>query len=136
MRSLRKRIELKDGVEVETLFTPHLFSFKGFAGTTFEVDPERPVSSAEVFADIAYCAALNAWVLDGKGTQEEFPYTRGDFHEWMAAEPREFGRMVSFATEALTGKTVAEAAKAEEPAAEEGKKKHLTLIGRRSKRSS
>lgn len=121
---------------METLFTPHLFSFKHFAGTTFEVDPERPVSSAEVFADIAYCAALNAWVLDGKGTQEEFPYTRGDFHEWMAAEPREFGRMVSFATEALTGKTVAEAAKAEEPAAEEGKKKHLTLIGRRSKRSS
>ena len=141
MRSLRRQIELKEGVIVETLFTPHLFSFKEEKGLSLEADTANFQAIIEAYADIYYLAAINAWVLDGKGTSEDFPYTRGDFHEYMVAAPKAFAKDVDFAVQALTGKTskqlVDEKAAAEQqPEAEPGKKKVSHWIGRLLKRSS
>lgn len=142
MRSLRRDIEIKDGVRVATLFTPHLFSFREETGLTLEVDENDTLGIMEAYADVFYLAALNAWVLDGRGDVSTFPHTRGDFHEYMAANPREFGKNVNFAVEALTGRKIgdlsAEAEKRDPGAGNgpgEGKKKHWRLIGRISRRS-
>lgn len=147
MRSARYTIELGDGVKVQMLFTPHLYSFKGTQGVTFEVEDQS--NTAEVigiYADIMFCAALNAFVLDGHGDVEDFPHTRGDFHEFMMVSPKSFGKALNFALETLTGKTVKDFTKegekspadanAGEGEGEESKKKaRLRWIGLRSKRS-
>lgn len=143
MRSLRRIIRLKEGVEVPTLFTPHLFSFREEKGLGLEVDEADPVGIMEAYADVYYLAAINAWVLDGHGDAASFPWTRGDFHEYMMADPKRFGKDVDFAVEALTGKRVKELAGEQEKSgeragkpAENGKKKLFRWIGRRSRRSS
>lgn len=143
MRTLRRKIQLKDGVEVEVLFTPHLFSYKDEKGLALETDTASFNSVLEAYADIYYLAAINAWELDGKGTADNFPHTRGDFHEYAAANPRTFAKDVDFAVQALTGKTakelVVEKQKEEESAAQEeapaGKKKAFAWIGRLLRRS-
>lgn len=143
MRTLRRKIQLKDGVEVDTLFTPHLFSYKDEKGLTLETDTSDFASVIEAYADIYYLAAINAWELDGKGAAEDFPHTRGDFHEYAAASPREFAKDVDFAVQALTGKTakqlVADSAKpkpeTEAPEQPESKKKASGWIGRILRRS-
>ena len=139
MRTLRRTIQLKDGVEVETLFTPHLFSFQAETNITLQVDKNDLVSVMEAYADIYYLAALNSWVLDRNGAVDAFPHTRGDFHAYMSANPKEFAKDVDFAVQALTGKTLRETTKAEaesEEPAEGSKKKRLGLIGRLLKHSS
>ena len=142
MRSLRRKIQLKEGAEVQTLFTPHLFSFKDEFGLDLEVPADNPVRIMEAYADVYFLAAVNAWVLDGHGTSEDFPFTRGDFHEYMMANPRAFGKDVDFAVEALTGKRLKDLSAEQEKAPEnagngpESKKKAFRWIGRRSRRSS
>lgn len=112
MRSARYTIEFGDGVKVQMLFTPHLYSFRGTQGVTFEVeDKENTPEVIGVYADIMFCAALNAFVLDGRGDVEDFPHTRGDFHEFMVVSPESFGKALNFALEALTGKSVKDFAK-------------------------
>ena len=142
MRTLRRKIQLKDGVEVETLFTPHLFSYKDEKGLSLETGGDA-VQVMETYADIYYLAAINAWELDGKGAVEDFPFTRGDFHEYAAINPKGFGKDVDFAVVALTGKTAKELVGQQEKSensgtseAPEGKKKVFRWIGRRLKRSS
>lgn len=143
MRSLRRNIQLKDGVEVATLFTPHLFSFAKDLDLKLEADSKSLFSVLETYADIYYLAALNAWVLDGHGTQEDFPYKRGDFHEYMAANPKVFAKDVDFAVLALTGKSAKELVSEQEKSenspgseAPEGKKKVSFWTMLRSRRSS
>ena len=143
MRTLRRKIQLKDGVEVETLFTPHLFSYKDEKGLDLKADTSNLASILETYADIYYLAAINAWELDGKGTAADFPYTRGDFHEYSAARPKAFAHDVDFAVQALTGKTAKELVSQQEKSensgtseAPESKKKVFRWIGRLLKRSS
>lgn len=143
MQTLRRNIKLKEGEEVATLFTPHLFSFAPALGLKLEVDTSNLVEVLETYADVYYLAALNAWVLDNRGTVENFPHLRGDFHAYMASNPKAFAKDVEFAVVALTGKTpkelVAEQEKSENggtPEPEEGKKKVFSWIGRRSRSSS
>lgn len=144
MRSVRYEIEVKDGVKVPMLFTPHLYSFKGTQGVDFQRrDGELTnAETFEVYADIMFCAALNAWVLDGHGGVEEFPATRGDFHAFMIERPKDYGKALSFAVEALTGKRLKELvedakkdpANLKVPDAPEGKKKvRSTLTGKLAK---
>lgn len=126
-----------DGAEVDLLFTPHLYSYKARTGITLEFDPKDNISLLSVYADLMYLAAVNAWELDGKGTLDDCPRTRADFHEWMMQSPEEFGRTVDFTVEALTGKPLK--VYAEEVAGkdqEDGKKKRWAWITRRSRRSS
>ena len=142
MIPVRKSIVVKDGgAAVDLLLTPHLYSFTDQYGIDFATNLKDTREVMENYADVCFLAAVNAWVLDGKGTTEDFPYTRGDFHAWAAQEPKEFGKFVSFAVCALTGKTAAELAEGKKPAAgedapEDGKKKSWRWIGRLLKRSS
>ncbi len=130
---------------MDVLLTPHLYSFKEQFGIDFATNLENAREVMENYADVCFLGAVNAWILDGRGTTEDLPFTRGDFHAWAAQAPKEFGKFVSFAVCALTGKTQAELAEdvrkkseakedAQEP--EGGKKKRWRWIGRRSKRSS
>ena len=144
MRSARYTIEFGDGVKVPMLFTPHLYSFKGTQGVTFEVEDKDNTSEViALYADVMFCAALNAFVLDGNGGVEDFPHKRGDFHEFMMVDPQSFGKALNFAVEALTGKSVKELASAaqNDPAnanadGETSKKKvRLRWIGRKLKNS-
>ena len=142
MATLRRKIRIKDGVEVETLFTPHLFGYKDEKGLALEADTDNLLSVIEAYADIYYLAAINAWELDGHGTSEDFSYTRGDFHEYASANPKAFAHDVDFAVRALTGKTakelVVEKEKSENSTtseAPEGKKKAFGWIGRLLRRS-
>jgi len=135
MIPVRKSVIVKEGWgAVELLLTPHLYSYKDRFGITFEASVENTREVLEVYADIFFLAAVNAWELDGRGTVEDFPLTRGDFHAWSVQAPKEFGKCVTFAVSALTGKTPVEMAAAatekKGQEAEESKKKPSSWIGR------
>ena len=89
------------------LFTPRLYSFKGHSGVTLEMEGNDISALYSAYADIMYCAALNLWTLEGKDV-EDAEFTRVDFHEFSALNPKEFGKAFSVAFEALTGKTLKE----------------------------
>ena len=139
MVPVRKTVEISEGVKVDLLFTPRLSVYNGTVAQLPELGPDAGVLPVmERYADIMYFAALNAWELDGHGTADDFPHSRGDFHGWMAADPKGFAEGVKFAVCALTGKTARQlieedakvrqsAEKAPSPAdgAEEKKKKSL-----------
>ena len=134
MVPIRRTIELSEGVTAEMLFTPHLFSYKGRGGITFEADTDDARQIAEYFADLLYCAALNAWEIDGGHAVEEAPFRRGDFHGLIIGNPAELRSCIDFALRALTGKTGRELAEAqvEKEGGKEVKKKLLShLTGRR-----
>ena len=121
MRQVRKEIELRQGVKVEMLFTPRLYSFKGHSGVTLEMTGNDLADLYAVYADIMYCAALNLWTLEGKDI-EEANFTRADFHEWSATNPHDFGKAFSFAFEAMTGKSMKDFTAENEKGAEMGEK--------------
>ena len=120
-----------NGVETTMLFTPRLFEFKT-AGMEFSANDAIKV--AGMYADVAYCAALNYWTLTDHDV-EDFKLKRIDFHEWAAANPKEFGKTVRIAVEALTNKSLKDlsADKKEQPASEEVKKKTCPSIIQRLK---
>lgn len=117
MRQVRKYIEIKDGVNVGMLFTPRLYSFKGVQGVDFTAKPDDTAALFALYADIMFCAALNLWTLDGNDI-DETPFSRADFHEFSAASPKEFGKAVDFALQALTGKGLKDYASTEDKASE------------------
>lgn len=135
-------VEIKQGVEVEVLFTPRLYSFKGKEGIDFSADKTDAGAVFALYADIIYCAALNLWTLQGNA-EEDFPYHRADFHEFSMANPKAFGKAVNFALEALTGKGLKDFAAEGEKMAEKGenqpkevkKKKHSLWTMLRLRRS-
>lgn len=136
MLTVRKKATIADGVDVDLLFTPRLYSYKGFAGVTFET-PDNPTNAdfVGVYADIFFCAALNAWELDGHGTEDDFPHTRGDFHAWAQADPDGFRQTIDFGLRALTGKGLKDyAQKAADP--DDLKKKTSRFPGLKSRLSS
>lgn len=105
MRQVRAEIEIRQGVKVEMLFTPRLYMFNGEQGLTLKANTSDAVEMFGLYADLMYCAALNLWTLQGKG-KEDAPFERVDFHEFAAANPRAFGKVVKIALEALTGKSM------------------------------
>ena len=110
---------LINGVETDLLFTPRLFVMAEEKGITINLEEKTLMRSLSAFADICYCAALNAWTLDNY--IEDFKLERKDFHEWSAAEPKEFSKAMAMAIEAMSGKTMAEIAKEQNEAKEAGK---------------
>lgn len=105
MRQVRTEIEIRQGVKVEMLFTPRLYMFNGEQGLTLKANTSDAVEMFGLYADLMYCAALNLWTLQGKN-KEDAPFTRVDFHEYAAVNPKTFGKVVKIALEALTGKSV------------------------------
>ena len=105
MRQVRAEIEIRQGVKVEMLFTPRLYMFNGEQGLTLKANTSDAVEMFGLYADLMFCAALNLWTLQGKD-KEDAPFDRVDFHEYAAANPRAFGKVVKIALEALTGKSI------------------------------
>jgi hypothetical protein len=134
MRTLRFNSAI-NGVETAMLFTPRLFEFKT---PTMEFVTDSANKVASMYADVAYCAALNYWTLEDKEI-DSFPLKRIDFHEWAVQEPAQFGKMMKVAVEALTNKSIEEILKENQSAipSEEGeavKKKNSSLITQKLKR--
>lgn len=134
MKTLRKEVTI-NGVKAVMLFTPRLFTFKT-ASMDFAVggSPEKVIS---MYADLFYCASLNYWTLCDKDV-EAFELERVDFHEWAAAEPQEFGKVMRIAVEALTGKNLDDMVKEQHEEqteeAEQVKKKTCSSIMKRLRR--
>ena len=104
MRTI-KHFSTINGVKAGMLFTPRLFEFKT-ASMDF-TDAGSATKVAGMYADIAYCAALNYWTLSDHSV-ESFQLTRLDFHEWSVTDPAEFGKVMRVAVEAITNKTIEE----------------------------
>lgn len=114
------------------IFTPRLFEFKT---PSMDFSGGEAIKVAGMYADIAYCAALNYWTLTDHAI-EDFPLMRLDFHEWSAQEPTEFGKVMRIAIEAITNKSLDELTKEEKSkkaADDEIKKKPLISIIQRLK---
>lgn len=105
MRQVRTEIEIRQGVKVGMLFTPRLYMFNGEQGLTLKADTTNVIEMVGLYADLMYCAALNLWTLQGNN-KEDAEFGRADFHEYASANPREFGKVVKMALEALTGKSI------------------------------
>ena len=143
MVPVRKQLTIKEGVAVDLLVTPHLAVYEEAAGIPPLPDDATNAQVWERYADLMYLAAINAWELDGHGTAEDFPHTRGDFHEYAAADVKRFAKDIDFAISALTGKSAKELVEKDtkdgnspDSEAPDGKKKASGWIGRRLKRSS
>ena len=107
MERTRTSIELKDGVAVEILVTPALYSVARRRG----IDLVADANAGDVYGSyvkMLYCAAISAWdvaaVDDPK--RGDFPYTFADFYEWAWADTERLARIVAFIYEALTGKRI------------------------------
>jgi hypothetical protein len=107
MIAVRTTIEIRQGVKVELLFTPRLYAFKGHKGMTLKGDTQDLAQVYALYADLLFCAALNAWTLEGNDI-EDAQFKRIDFHEWSATNPQAFGKAISFALKALSGKSLEE----------------------------
>lgn len=145
MVPVRKQLTIKEGVAVDLLVTPHLAVYEEAAGIPPLPDGATNAQVWERYADLMYLAAINAWELDGHGTMEDFPHTRGDFHALMQSDPKGFAKAVAFFVCALTGKTekemqaeakAAELKEKEETAEPVKKKGFLCRLMSRSRRSS
>jgi hypothetical protein len=131
MKTIRYEVTI-NGVKTAMLFTPRLFDFKT---PSMDFSGGEATKVAGMYADIAYCAALNYWTLTDHAV-ENFQLTRLDFHEWSAQEPAEFGKVMRIAIEAITNKSLDELMKEGKnttTADEEVKKKHSTSIIQRLK---
>lgn len=137
MIQVRRTIKLMDGVKADLLFTPHMAVYEEPAGIKNEINASSGTMAVmERYADLMYLAALNAWELDGHGTMEDYPLTRGDFHALMQADPKEFADTVKFAVSALTGKTVKELTAEEEKRRQEAGKSAKNEDGEGVKKKS
>ena len=110
MERTRTQIELKDGVKVEILITPALYS----VAKRRDIDLVADINAGDwqtTYIKMLYCAAISAWevaAVDDPG-RGEFPYTFADFHEWAWADTERLSRMIAFEYEALTGKKLSDA---------------------------
>lgn len=117
MIPVRTEIELRQGEKVGLLFTPRLYSFKGEQGVDFKGDTTQMSEVYSLYADLFFCAALNYWTLTGNAV-EDAPFSRMDFHEFSASQPKAFGKTLDFALKALTGKSLKEFIPSKEKVAE------------------
>ena len=111
------------------LFTPRLFEFK--TATMDFSDVGSPEKVSAIYADLAYCAALNMWTLNDNCI-DDFQLTRADFHEWSVQDSSAFGKIMRIALEALTNRSIEELLKEKEVKdnKEEKKKTSLSIIQR------
>lgn len=112
MERTRTSIELKDGVAVEILVTPALYSVAKRRG----IDLVSDVNAGDVYGSyvkMLYCAAISAWDVAAVDdpARGEFPYKFSDIYEWAWADTERLARMVAFIYEALTGKRFEEIGK-------------------------
>lgn len=115
MIKVNKVITIK-GVEAEMLFTPRLFAVAADLKIKLSLDSANVMLTLAAYADMCYCAALNAWTMDHD--IEDFRLKRADFHEWATTNQEEFAKTMKMAAEAITGKTMSELANEQKQAAD------------------
>ena len=118
------------------LFTPRLFVMAEEKGIKLVVNTADVMQTMAAYADMCYCAALNYWTMDND--VDDFPLSRAVFHVWSASNQEEFGKTMTMAAEAITGKTMKELVKEQQTVKESGevkKKKKSSLIMRLLRRS-
>jgi hypothetical protein len=125
MRQVRTIAEIREGEKVGMLFTPRLYMFKGEQGVTLEADTTDMMQVYSLYADIMFLAALNLWTLEGN-LKDDAPFRRSDFHEYSAVNPKEFGKAMNFAIEALTGRQMKDFIAEQKNAQETGRKSAKT----------
>lgn len=135
MRKVQAHIVLRQGVEVEMLFTPRLYMFKGEQGVDFITDATSVNGIYALYADVLFCAALNMWTLQGND-KEDAPFKRLDFHAFSVENPEAFGKAMNIALEALTGKSMKDFIKEAEKPQEMGEKRENTLDEVKKKKAS
>ena len=91
---------------MDLLFTPRLYMYKGEQGITFTYEKNDTPTMMSLYADIMYCAARNHWDLTHTGN-EQFPYTRIDFHAF-SADREAFSACMIHAMQAISGKSIEE----------------------------
>ena len=69
MKIVKHKVTI-NGVETAMLFTPRLFEFKT---PSMDFSGGEATKVAGMYADIAYCAALNYWTLTDHAI-EDFPF--------------------------------------------------------------
>lgn len=124
MRQIRTKIELKEGVRVELLFTPSMYAVARRRGMHIEAEADDVSQVMMAFTQLIYLAALNAHEVlkfDSPGLGN-FRYSLMDFVEWSAASPDEFRRVLDIALQCIIGKSIAELEK--EPVPEKDVKKN------------
>jgi hypothetical protein len=128
-------IELRRGEKVAMLFTPRLYMYKGQEGITLECDARNQIEVFSMYADLMYCAALNHWTLT-HSADEEFPYTRVDFHALSVSNRDAFYKAMVFAMQTLSGKSmkelIAEAGNAQETQGNEQKEGEAKDVKKKS----
>lgn len=124
MIKVNKVVNIK-GVECELLFTPRLFAVADGKNIKLTLDSANVMLTLATYADMCYCAALNAWTMDNDA--DDFKLKRGDFHEWAAANQEEFAKTMRMAAEAITGKTMAELVNEQNVKANDVKKKNSSI---------
>lgn len=125
MRQVRTIAEIREGEKVGMLFTPRLYMFKGEQGASLEADTTDMMQVYSLYADIMFLAYLNLWTLEGNH-KEDAPFHRADFHEFSAANPKAFGKVLNFALEALTGKQMKDFIAEQKTTQETGRKSAKT----------
>lgn len=100
------------------LFTPRLFVMAEEKNIKLAVNTADVMATLSTYADMCFCAALNYWTMDND--VESFPLKRIDFHEWSAANQIEFGKVMTMAAEAISGKSMKEIVQEQKEARESG----------------
>ena len=110
MERVRLQIELKDGVAVDLLVTPALYS----VAKRRQIDLVADVNAGDVttsYIKIIYCAAISAWEVAAVDDPKrgEFPYKYEDFFAWAWEDQARLSKAIASVYEALTGKPLEEA---------------------------
>ena len=110
MQQTRTSIELKEGVAVEILVTPALYSVAKRRGIDLVADINAGDWQSS-YVKMLYCAAISAWEVAAVDdpSRGEFPYTFADIHEWAWADTARLAKTIGFMYEALTGKPLKDA---------------------------
>lgn len=114
MRRVLTTIELKEGVTVELLVTPALFSLGKSRGMKIEISDTNDYEQvADAYMKLLYLAAINAHEVRRFDHPElgDFAYSLMDFADWRASNRDAFGQAMDFALVALTGKSIRDYAK-------------------------
>ena len=122
----RHRIELKEGVRVDMLFTPSMYERGRERGVRVVIeDSTNALQVTEAYTKLMYLGAVNAWEAERFDSPDmgDFPYRYIDFVEWSGEHPKEFQRLVTEIFQCITGKTVDEVLKEGRGPGEESEKK-------------
>lgn len=105
-------IDIREGERVTLLLTPALYGVGKARGIDLASDLKSEDKSAvtKAYAKLAYCAAINAWEVNGVDDPNagDFPYRYADFDRWAWEHQDELLKFIDAVLIAFTGKGLKE----------------------------